>query len=134
MSCDNASIARCDGVWSDRGRCCSLAAPLPLQVGASVRNLLTDSVHFWDLATIRNRVGLMHELYQQALKGEAMRPTTVAALEDDPFYDPHLLQLVGRAVILTKSLLEAPHSADMNVPIYSDKVAANRLLLAVVDC
>jgi hypothetical protein len=88
-----------------------------------VRNLLTDSVHFWDLATLRNRVGLMHELYQQALKGEATRPTTVAALEDDPFYDPHLFQLVGRAVVLTKSLLEAPYKADMTVPIYSDKAS-----------
>lgn len=63
------------------------------QVGASVRNLVTDSVHFWDLDTVRNRVGLMHEMFHTALRGELLRATSAEGLVDDPFYDPHMLQV-----------------------------------------
>ena len=94
---------------------------LPPQVGCAVHNVLSDSIHLWDFDTLVNRVSLMHGSYQDALRGTA-RPDTTAALADDPFYDPHPLQLCGRAAVNTRTLLQEPHSADITVPIYSDKV------------
>lgn len=96
------------------------------QVGASVRNLMTDSVHFWDLDTLRNRVGLFHDMFQQALRGELLKPTSHESLVDDPFYDPHMLQLVGRAIVVPRSVVKEPYTSEISVPIYSDKVRCAR--------
>lgn len=121
----------------------SLPVCLPAQVGCGVRNLITDSVHVWDLDTLRNRVSLMHDQYHAALQGQlhdvtggddGHGKTLSQQLADDPFYDPHVLQYSGRAVVLTKSLLTEPYAADMTVPVYNDKARLLRCLLCVACC
>ena len=58
-----------------------------------MKNTATGSVHYWTFATLQNRVALMHDLYQRTLSGDHVAPTSVASLEEDPFYDPPTLQV-----------------------------------------
>ncbi len=89
-----------------------------------MKNPVTTASTFWDFATLQNRVSLMHEMYQQALRGD-LAPVTASSLADDPFYDPPSLQLLGRASVPVSVVANEPYSATVTKPVYSDKVGAS---------